>query len=228
VLSLAAATWDVVAAIGTATGAVFSAGALIFAARAAQAASQAAKAADDQLLAQTMPVVVDVRTRRRSAEDELVRFFDGTEISAREDEVILTAPDEGYEKARISVPVENVGTGLAVITSARLKLDREVTDLNLIPVGSFTYEPGAEGQPGSLVASPVYLPAGGRLRLATEVLRHPGIWDMICAASLGKIEIGVQIDVTDAADRRGYRTSLRIFEEDDAWYAFLDETQRVR
>jgi hypothetical protein len=105
--------WETIAAVDTATAAVLSVVAIIIPARAAGAARRAAEAAENQLAAQSMPVVVELPRGGYLPSPEQVRFPDGREIDSIQDgATIVSAPPEGNDPARISVPIQNVGPGL--------------------------------------------------------------------------------------------------------------------
>jgi hypothetical protein len=223
--------WEALAAVGAAAATLVSLLALVFSARAARAAAQAAKAAGDQLAAQTVPVIVEVPLRAL-AEPETVTFFGGRNVDINwEGEVIFSAPAKGNDSVVISVPIQNVGAGLAQISEALLEIDRRSTEVSLIPVGSYKVVDRAEGDEGAgLVPSPIYLPPNGRHRLVATVFAHsPGVWDRINEATdKNSPGIRVLVDYADAGGRRRYETALRLYRssEDPKWRIILDGMSR--
>jgi hypothetical protein len=196
--------WQAIASIGSVV-------AIIISALAARAAARAAATAEDQLATQTMPVVVELPGGGVLPEGEIVRFPDGYEMtSSRVGEIIFSAPEKGSDPARISIPVQNVGPGLAEITAAYL--DVREGRVNLLPLA-------VERTLTALMASPytrLYLPPRGQQRLAAIVSREHALWSAVVAAhDLGnrpavKMGIGVAIDIefTDASGQRHFETRL--------------------
>lgn len=162
--------WTAIAALGTAAAALLSVVAIIIAAKASAASARAATAAEGQLRAVTTPVIVEVPRGGYLAEHEQLRFPNGQErTSPIEGDVAWSVPDDGGD-AVCSLPVQNVGTGLARITRAYLDFGENAVDFLQWP----NDEADDESRRPSMVVSRarpshIWLPAGGQTRLAAAV-----------------------------------------------------------
>ncbi len=161
--------WTAIAALGTVTAALLSVAAIIIAAKASAASARAATAAERQLAAVTTPVVVEVPRGGYLAQHEQLRFPDGQERSSPiEGDVVLSVPDGG--DALCSLPVQNVGSGLARITRAYLDFGENAVDFLQWPHDGADDESRASFMVVSRARpSHIWLPAGGQTRLAAAV-----------------------------------------------------------
>jgi hypothetical protein len=211
-----ALSWEAVAAVAAASAAAVSLLAVVFAARAAHSAAQAAKVAEDQLAAQTLPVVVEVPLAGRLTTQEKLEFWGGIEIEiSRVGEVIYEAT--GDEAVCVSIPIQNIGTGLAQVRDAVLEVDFRPTSVSLVPTSFGSRVAGSE-EDFSVLPHVLYLPPQGQDRLAAEVFPAGDDGERVCDAASGRCDLRVRIDYADAAGTRRYETSLVLAKlEDGTW-----------
>jgi len=204
--------WDALASLGTAAATVLSVVAIIVAARAAKASARVAETAEAQLAAQTMPIVVEVPLGNQLPEHEIATFIGGHEIAvSREGEVILSAPEEG-RPAVVSIPIQNVGTGLAEVREAGLVFGPRMLRLR--------------GPGFSLAESPLYLLPQSRDRLGLVVGRGgPGSAEIAATARESR-DIEARIEYVDISGERRYVTRLLLYrpKPGGAWRILRQET----
>ena len=203
--------WSAVAAVGTAAAALLSVFAIIVAALAARASGRAATAAERQLAAQTMPVVVEVPRGFYFPEGkgEPLLFPDGEEMTVLIEADAILEVDEFPLHARCSIPIQNIGSGIARVT--RAYLDFQTTTVEFLESGDAReHDERPRARP-----THIWIPAGGRTRLMASVPKEDeanmkAIQWAIKWAIPSLLFVEVRIRYSDASGTQSFATLLHL------------------
>jgi hypothetical protein len=121
IVALTTGDWmDAGAAVATAIAVLVAAFAARESARAARAAARAAEATEQQLAAQTLPLLVEVARGETLTEPRLVSTRFGERIVKSHGELAYELNGTGGTEGLCLVPFQNIGTGVARVTRAIL------------------------------------------------------------------------------------------------------------
>jgi hypothetical protein len=203
---------DALLVIGGLSAALVVAWSAVFARRAAEAAERTAAATDT-------PLIADVPAGEYLQQNEQVLFADGVTIGSPTRGAVMASVDaEPDGTARCSVPLRNIGRGLAAIESAQLyvvKLNtRAAARLDAAPGPQPAFEFPLTGRHPEITKR--YVPVGEETRVSFAFDTSPNSSDAVAGVRYALTEpdvgLGVLVTYSDFARTRRYTAFARVFQ----------------